>query len=88
MIQIQTDDINGQYFIDFGDELSSIQKSFIREIFYDNRIDSLNYILRITASAFLQCDHDNYTRIEFWSNDVERIQPFIDYLNNNLFNII
>jgi alpha-glucosidase (family GH31 glycosyl hydrolase) len=58
------------------------QRSIIKSIMLENRIDAVAYKLSRAAGAFLQCDHENYMLIEFWGKNY---QEFIDYLNKEFY---
>lgn len=57
---------------------------FLRYALTDNFCKSEYYMKRAIASPFLQCDHEEYLLIEFWSDDLDRIQEYVDFLNQKI----
>lgn len=56
---------------------------YCKNVLSNNNIFSANYVARQKACPFLQSHTNDYCLIEFWTNDFDAIQTFVDYLNSN-----
>jgi hypothetical protein len=83
-------EMNGQSRIEVSD-LSSDQLHAIHTVMRNNIMDSDDYKMKSPANPFLQGyqapsrnGRDGWVLIEFWTDNQEGIQAFVDYLNNRL----
>lgn len=60
---------------------SKEESNIIRNCMLENRINTEEYKKRTDACAFLQCNHNDYLLIEFWTRDYSKITPFIEMIN-------
>jgi hypothetical protein len=61
----------------------------VRSAIGRNHMDDPVYHLRRESCAFLQGDdpHSGWMLVEFWTRDMEKIRPFVDYLNGTIYGV-
>ncbi len=58
-------------------------RSYVIRVIRSNHFDDPRYALRKDCGAFLQCDHESYVLVEFWSENIEAMQKFVDHIRDN-----
>lgn len=59
-------------------------RTFLKWAITDNLWQSDFYQKRQIANPFLQSDHEDYILIEFWSDNLDEILLYVDWLNQSI----